>query len=165
MKFNVPSASHMGGVWERQIRTVQNVLSALLSSCGSQFNEEALRTFMCEAEAVVNGRPLTEDGQTTPMVILSPPEDFQESDLYSRKWWRRMQHLTKEFWIRWKKEFLLSLQERKKWTRKRRNMEEDDVVLIKDDDSPRYQWHLARVTEVIHDDDGLVRSCSLEPQT
>jgi hypothetical protein len=29
-KFNPPSASHMGGIWERQIRTVHKVLSALL---------------------------------------------------------------------------------------------------------------------------------------
>lgn len=122
-KFNVPSASHMGGVWERQIRTVRNVMSALLSSCGSQLNDEALRTFMCEAEAIVNGRPLTVDGKTAPTepltpnhfltmkskVILPPPGNFQEADLYSRKWWRRVQHLTNEFWTRWRKEFLLSL--------------------------------------------------------
>ena len=29
-KMNVPSPSHMGGVWERQIRTVQSVLSSVL---------------------------------------------------------------------------------------------------------------------------------------
>ena len=29
-KMNAPSASHMGGTWERQIRTVRSVLSALL---------------------------------------------------------------------------------------------------------------------------------------
>lgn len=174
-KFNVPSASHMGGVWERQIRTVRSVLSALLFSCGSQLNDEALRTFMCEAEAVVNGRPLTADGRTAPMealtpnhfltmkskVILPPPGNFQAADLYSRKWWRRVQHLTNEFWIRWRKEFLLSLQERQKWTRQRRNMEPDDIVLIKDDDSPRNQWRLSKVTDVIRDEDGLVRKVRL----
>ena len=35
-------------------------------------------------------------------------------------------------------------------------MEPDDV-----DDSPRNQWRLAKVTEVIHDDDGLVRKVKL----
>ena len=30
VKLNVPSASHMGGIWERQIRTVRSVLSVLL---------------------------------------------------------------------------------------------------------------------------------------
>ena len=56
--MNVPSASHMGGVWERQIRAVRNVLSAILERNGSQLDNEALTTFMCEAEAVVNSRPL-----------------------------------------------------------------------------------------------------------
>ena len=59
MRFNVPPASHMGGVWERQIRTVQNILSAILEKNGTQLDDEALRTFMCEAEAIVNSRPLT----------------------------------------------------------------------------------------------------------
>ena len=29
-KMNVPSASHIGGAWERQIRTIRNVLLSLL---------------------------------------------------------------------------------------------------------------------------------------
>ena len=59
VKLNVSSASHMGGIWECQIGTVRSVLSALLEKNRRQMNEEALRTFMSEAEAVVNSRPLT----------------------------------------------------------------------------------------------------------
>lgn len=62
VKVNVPSASHMGGIWERQIRSVRSVLSALLESNGKKMNDEALRTFMCKAEAVVNSRTLTAEG-------------------------------------------------------------------------------------------------------
>ena len=125
VKLNVPYASHMGGIWERQIRTVRSVLSALLEKNGQQMNDEALRTFMCEAEAVVNSRPLTTESITSPgsaealtpnhfltlkaKVVLPPPGVFKSADLYSRKWWRRVQHLTNEFWCRWRKEFLLSL--------------------------------------------------------
>ena len=58
-KMNVPAASHMGGVWERQIRTVRSVLSSLLNNNGPQLDDESLRTLMCEAEAIVNSRPLT----------------------------------------------------------------------------------------------------------
>lgn len=32
--MNVPSSSHMGGVWERQIRSVRSVLSPLLQNNG-----------------------------------------------------------------------------------------------------------------------------------
>ncbi|XP_067034777.1 uncharacterized protein [Acropora muricata] len=66
VKLNVPSASYMGGIWERQIRSDRSVLSTLLESNGKQMNDEALRTFMCEAERVVNNRPLTAEGIASP---------------------------------------------------------------------------------------------------
>ena len=53
-KMNVPGASHMGGVWERQIRTVRSMLSSIVLSNGEQLYDESLRTLMCEAEAIVN---------------------------------------------------------------------------------------------------------------
>ncbi len=44
-KMNVPSASHMGGVWERQIGSVRSVLSSLMDQAGAQLDDESLRTF------------------------------------------------------------------------------------------------------------------------
>ena len=52
-KMNVPAASHMGSVWEWQIRTVRNVLASLLQDNGWQLDNESLRTLMCK-EAIVN---------------------------------------------------------------------------------------------------------------
>ena len=171
--MNVPSASHMGGVWERQIRSVRNVLAALLQSNGSQLNEESLRTLLCEVEAIVNSRPLTVDSINDPLslnpltpnhlltmktkVVLPPPGVFQSADKYCRKRWRRVQHLANEFWARWKKEYLLSLQQRQRWTKPRRDMCVGDVVIIKDDDEPRNKWLLARVAETFQSADGHVR--------
>ena len=132
---------------------------------------------MCEAEAVVNSRPLKAEGTTssetaeplTPnhfltvktKVVLPPSGKFTSSDQYSRKWWRRVQHLTNEFWSRRKKEFLLSLQTRQKWTRPRKNLQVNDVVIVKDDDIPRNQWKMGRVIEAQPDQDGLVRKVIL----
>ena len=50
LKVSVPTASHLGGIWERQIRTVRSGLCALLEKNGHQMNDEALRIFMCEAK-------------------------------------------------------------------------------------------------------------------
>lgn len=69
LNFNAPTASHMGGVWERQIRTIKSVLLALLEKNGSQLNDKVLRTFMCEAEAVTSSRPLTTDKTTSPVSL------------------------------------------------------------------------------------------------
>jgi len=80
----------------------------------------------------------------------------------TRKWWRRVQHLTNEFWCRWKKEFLLSLQERQKWICPRKNLQVNDIVIVKEDDIPRNQWRVCRVVEVLPDEDGLARKVRLE---
>ena len=93
--FNPPAASHMGGVWERAIRTTRKVLKALLKQ--QTIDDEGLTTLMCEVEAVINGRPLTkvsddprDVGALTPNHLLLlragpelPPGVFERSDCYS----------------------------------------------------------------------------------
>ena len=172
-RMNTPAPSHMGGVWDRQIRSVHNVLSSLLEDNGRQLDDESLRNLLCEAEAIVNSCPLTVHNFNDPdslnpltpnhlltmktKVLLSPPGVFQSADLYSRKWWRRVQHLANQFWSRWKREFLLGKQQRQKWTRGSKNLQVNNVVIVKDDNLPRTEWKLARVSSVYPTADGLVR--------
>jgi len=107
--------------------SVRNVLNALLHDNSSHLNGESLRTFICEAEAIVNSRPLTVDAITDPpsltpnhvltmktKLVLQPPGTFQSPDKYSRKRWRRLQYLANEFGVSWKKEYLLSQQQSQK---------------------------------------------------
>ena len=54
-----PRASHMGGSWERQIRSVRAALNSLFQETGHQIDDELLRTVMAEAEGIVNSRPLS----------------------------------------------------------------------------------------------------------
>ena len=176
-KMNPPSASHMGGSWERQIRTVRSVLAALLAESGRQLDDESFRTLLKEIQAVVNSRPLALNDMSsvdspeplTPnhlltmksKVLMSPPGIFQREDIYLRRRWRRVQYLTNAFWERWRKEFLSTLQLRKKWITPKRNMAVNDVVLMKDENAPRNAWRLARVKEVFPSKDGLVRKVKL----
>ena len=115
-KRNPPAASHMGGVWERQIRSARGILSSLLKTHENSLDEESLQTLVAEAEAVINSRPLTtetlNDGQgfkplspsnlltTKSKVVMLPPGVFQKPDLYCKQRWRRVQHITNEFWCR-----------------------------------------------------------------
>ena len=57
-KRNPPLASHMGGVWERQIQSVRNILSSLMKTHGVSLDEESLNTLFVEVEGIVNSRPL-----------------------------------------------------------------------------------------------------------
>ena len=55
-----------------------------------------------------------------------------------------------------------SLQERQKWTSKRRNFRVDDIVLLKQSDVPRNQWSMGRVIDVNNDRKGFVQSVTLK---
>ena len=176
-EMNVPTASHAGGVWERQIRSVRRVLATLMDQAGTQLDDESLRTLMCEAAAIVNSRPLTVANLNEPTapepltpnhlltmkskVILPPPGVFQRSDMYSRKRWRRVQYLTNEFWNRWRKEVIQTLQSRQKWSRSCPNINIGDIVLIVDDNLPRNEWQLGRVSATVQSSDGRVRAVKL----
>ena len=111
--FNPPAASHMGGIWERQIRTTRKVLAGLMEEYGHCLDEKTFRTLMCEVEAIINSRPLTtvsgQPGDLEPLtpnhilttkstVILPPPGKFQLNDVYMRRRWPRVQHLANLFW-------------------------------------------------------------------
>ena len=179
-KFNPPAASHMGGVWERQIRTARRILDTLLREHGSRLDDESLQTLMCEVESIINSRPLTiissdvkdpyplSPNQILTMktgIVLPPPGKFQRNDVYMRRRWRRVQYLCNLFWSRWKREYLPTLQERAKWNKVKRNLKVDDVVLVRDENAPRNVWPMGVVTKVEPDSKGLVRSVVLRTHT
>ncbi|XP_067380798.1 uncharacterized protein [Channa argus] len=176
--MNAPDASHMGGVWERQIRTVRSVLSWALSQSAGRLDDACLRTFLYEAMSIVNSRPLTTDNLNDPKslepltpnllltmktsVALPPPGKFVAEDLYARKRWRRVQYLAEQFWSRWRKEYLVNLTLRQRWHSPRRNVKIGDIVIVKEEGVPRNEWKLGRVLDARMEEDGLVRKATVQ---
>lgn len=174
--YNPPGASHHGGVWERMIRTVRNILKSI---AGEQLlTDEQLRTVMCEAEGIINGRPLTKLSDDpndlevlTPNHLLLlksgpsiPPGLFSSTDVYSRRRWRQIQYIADTFWIRWRKEYLCTLQGRQKWNSERRNLRKGDLVFVMDETIPRSNWKLGLVISTTVDKNGLVRSAEVKTE-
>lgn len=175
--MNTPSASHMGGTWERHIRTIRSVLTSILDQSSRRLDSSSLRTYLYEVMAIINSRPLTTHLLNDPAgpqpltpnhiltmkssMVLVPPGRFMKEDLYLKKRWRRVQYLAEEFWSRWKKEYLLNLQQRQKWHKTQRNVKINDIVILKDENTPRSEWKLAKVTDVFPSEDGHVRKIQL----
>ena len=176
-KFNVPHASHAGGVWERQIRSIRAVLNDTIAMCPNQLDDGSLRTLFYEAAYIVNSRPLSPVNLDDPLseppitpnhllhskssLVMDPPGKFVKEDLYGRKKWRRVQYMLEQFWSRWRKEYLSNLQVRKKWNRTRRNIKIGDIVLLKETEESRLDWPMGIVTKAIPDDDGHVRKITV----
>ncbi|XP_038076006.1 uncharacterized protein LOC119744087 [Patiria miniata] len=176
-QFNPPTASHMGGVWERMIRSVRKILRCLLKE--QVVSDEVLLTLMAEVEAILNARPLTplsfdpgDDEPLTPNHLLLlranpslPPGLFQKEDVYSRRRWRQAQFLADQFWNRWLREYLPVLQLRQKWTQRVQNLQVGDLVLVADDRVSRGHWPLGRVSQTYPDHEGNVRQVEVKTGT
>ncbi|XP_063761823.1 uncharacterized protein LOC134879300 [Eleginops maclovinus] len=173
--FNPPHASHMGGSWERLIGLARRILDSTLREHSTRLTHDVLCTLMAEVTAILNARPLvpvSNDPENpfilTPSMLLTqkvgvppPPGDFTGRDLLTKQW-RQVQALSNLFWNRWRQVYLSTLQSRKKWTRSHQNLQDGDIVLLKDNQAARNNWPLAVVTKAIPGTDGRVRKVELK---
>ena len=167
--FNPLYAIHIGGAWERMIRSVRRILNALTQM--QTLTEKGLITLMTEMEGILNSRPLVplmlhdfEKDPLTPNDLLLqkgnpnlPPGTFDTNSYYTRRHWAQVQFPANQFWRRWAKEFLPNLLQRQKWFNRERNFDEGDVVLLAEDMQHRSNWIVGRVLRILTDKEGLVR--------
>lgn len=147
--FLPPSAPHFGVVLERLVRSAKTDLTAVLGMQTVQ--EEVLSTTLREVYSMLNALPLTHlrwhlenGGLLTPNhFLLGRPHPhflpglFNDTRGLSLRRWLRAQELARQFWRRWLREYVPSLLQRTKWTRKERNLAVGDIGLIVDDKNPR----------------------------
>ena len=176
-KFIPPAAPHMGGIWERMVRTVKKVLMGM-TEFNCRLNDESLTTFLCEAENIVNSRPITklsedvnDSAPLSPNHLLLlrecpsiPPGVFQAADLYKKRW-RVVQFMVGQFWRRFLHEYLPELQRRNKWLHVAKNLKVGDLVLLVEENTPRGVWPMGLVQEVYEGGDGLVRSVKIKTKS
>ena len=172
--FNPPSASHMGGVWERMIRSVRRILISLTSQ--RNLSDDQLHTFLLEAESILNSRPLSpvildidEQKPLTPNHLLKlhptqelPPVLTSKEDCYAKCRWLYVQFLADQFWRRFSSEYFRMIISRQKWHKTKPNLKPGDVVLIVDESTPRSQWNLGKVASVCPDKYGIVRNVTVD---
>ncbi|XP_062710629.1 uncharacterized protein LOC134288772 [Aedes albopictus] len=127
--FNPPGTPHMGGAWERMLRSIK-VAAETAYNNSRKLDDEALVTFMVEAESIVNSRPLTylpltseENEAITPNHFLlgnssevrQPIAEATDPAEALRSSWHQLQHQLDVFWRRWIREYLPTLTKRPKW--------------------------------------------------
>ncbi|XP_059822173.1 uncharacterized protein LOC132392368 [Hypanus sabinus] len=136
---------------------------------------EVLCTLMAEVTAIINAQsflPVSSDPENpfilSPSTLLTqkagappPPGDFSDKDLYTKQW-RQVQALANQFWPRWRQKYLPLLQQRQKWTEPHRNLQVEDLVLLRDKQATRNSWPTARITATFPSEDGHVRKIELK---
>ncbi|XP_062587039.1 uncharacterized protein LOC134248653 [Saccostrea cucullata] len=170
--FNAPHSSHMGGVWERVIGLARRILDAiLLKQPKRQLTHDVLVTLMAKVTAILNNRPLVPVSMDphnplvlTPNMLLTQKSEadvppFQELDIRDMyvSSWKHVQVIAQQFWKRWHSEYLQLLQQRRKWTDSKDNLQVDDVVLLREKEAHRNDWSMGVINRTFPDDDGKVR--------
>ena len=75
---------------------------------------------------------------------MPPPGTFQKEDMYCRKEWQRVQHLSKDFWTPWRKEVFATLQTMQKLNQTKRNFEVGDIVSVNDYVTAQNKWPILK---------------------
>ncbi|XP_065094108.1 uncharacterized protein LOC135714654 [Ochlerotatus camptorhynchus] len=172
--FNVPAAPHMGGPWERMVKSVKVAMKAV-SDSPRHPSDEVLETIMLEAEAIVNSRPLTyvpleaaDEEALTPNHFLlygstgiKQPATEPVNGNILRDSWKLAQHIVDEFWRRWVREYLPMLTRRTKWFDAVKPLEPGDLVVIVDENSKNH-WERGRICETFPDKSGQVRRATVQ---
>lgn len=167
--FIPPNAPEFGGLWEAAVKSTKTHLKRIVGN--AQLTFEELSTVLAEIEAVLNSRPLfsLSDDPKDPQVItpahyligrplVTPAEPSLEDIKATRlNRWQHLQLMREHFWRAWSKDYLNTLQPRKKNQRTVTNLRPGMIVLLYDKSQPPLNWKLGRISAVYPDNEGFVR--------
>ncbi|KAL7631639.1 UNVERIFIED_CONTAM: hypothetical protein RMT77_018057 [Armadillidium vulgare] len=176
----------VGSLWERMIRVVKDCLLKTIGRSSLEYFDFV--TTLSEIADAINSRPLTYTSSDDEMMPITPncflkpcsktsmalPGTGSNNPFWNSTSSARNALLTslrksserfEDFRTRWYHEYLLSLREssRDMYQAKWDNLiKVDDVVLIKSPVKERPYWQMGIVTQLIHGDDGRVRTVSVK---
>jgi len=91
-----------------------------------------------------------------PLLSTSEPKVKGEAKSIINRW-QHLKALHQQFSSRWKEEYLKELHKRNKWQNPSRDIQVDDMVVVKEDNMPSNDWRLGRVVSVFPGADSRVR--------
>ena len=181
--FYCERAPWQGGFIERMVGLWKGIAKKVIGSAKMTYVE--FSTVLVEAEAIINSRPLTYDysaledeAPLTPSKLINgydlteipPMSSSQRQEVpevsgtatLQRYWF--LESVKTSMWNRWSKEYLTSLSERHINEARSKGVqavpEVGEIVLLKNEKTPRMKWRLARVLEAkVNPRDGKVRTC------
>ena len=167
--FTAPESPWTNGLAERMIQSVKRILVIKLGN--ANLTHRQLETLLIEIEGIINKRPLgmVMNEQTGLEIPITPAElmygkplnllpDIRPIKSSIPEAWKHRSTLLGQFWRKFVKDYLISLQPRQKWRDIINPLPRpNDIVLMREDNLTKNEWRLARVDEVKTDSNGIPR--------
>ncbi|CAK1602561.1 unnamed protein product [Parnassius mnemosyne] len=168
-KLIPPNAPHFGGCRESNIKCIKTHLYRVIGQQILTFEE--LQTVLSQIESILNSRPLTvlssdpsDPAALTPAHFLHtvpldflPAPDIDDSIPHLLTRYELLDKLVQSFWMRWRREYLHSLQARQKWNSPSFPVKEGTVVVVIQDSITPLHWPLGIITQTFKGKDDVIR--------
>ncbi|XP_065084849.1 uncharacterized protein LOC135707055 [Ochlerotatus camptorhynchus] len=175
--FNPPRASHFGGLWEAAIHSAQKHFIRVLGKHTLAFDD--METLLCQIECCLNSRPIialsddpTDYEPLTPGHFLTgsalksvPDGNYTDIVTNRLRQWHLVQKLFQELWKRWHLEYLSTLQPRSKWCNPPIQLQQDQLVILRDENTTPMHWPMARIHQTHPGPDGDIRVVTVQTST
>lgn len=172
--FIPPSAPHMGGAWERMVRSIKEAMNFAYPKRVP--NDELLLSMLTEVENIINSRPLTFVSLDTESSEALSPNHFllgnsngikemvnidTDGELL-RKSWHRLEVFGRKCWKKWLQAYIPNLVRREKWNDEVPNLAVGDIVFILDENASKNEYKRGRILETTSSRDGRVRKAIVQ---
>lgn len=172
--FIPPGSPHFGGLWEAGVRSTKHHINRVLGDTKLTFEE--FSTLLTQIECCLNSRPLSAMSDSvddfaalTPghFLVFGPPtivphESVVDVPINRLNRWQHIEYMLQSFWKRWTQEYLVTLQNRYKWSSPENSLKINDLVIVKNECLPPSKWLLGRIIDTHPGNDGLVRVVSVK---
>lgn len=155
-KFYPPHAPHFEGIHEIIIKGAKRAVYAILGN--ADITDEELMNALTVVEALLSCRPLIYQSaypeDDVPLTLSHflfgqvggqfASELVDKTTFNPKKRWRRGQELVRHFWHCWIREWLPTLNVRRKWLTVVRDIQVGDVMLVMSPKTSQGHWPLGR---------------------
>ena len=170
-----PRTPHFGGHWEAAIKSMKRHFYRTSGTTKMSF--ENFTTLITQIEAILNSRPLrapssdaNDPSALTPAYFLigrpltALPGPSQEDKRTLNRRFKSINNLVRQFWKKWSVDYLTTIRHRPKWQDNKQQYAVNDIVIIKEDNTPPMLWPLARITKIFDGNDKIVRVVQVRTQ-
>ena len=140
-----PRSPHFSGLCEAAVKSMKPHLRRIVGLRILSFEE--LNTLVIQNESILNSRPASD----------LPSIDILNESISLPQKFKLLERVKNDFWKAWYRDYVVTLQIRKRWLVSAPSFAEGDLVLIAEDNSAPLRWQMARIEKLYCENDDISR--------